>query len=58
MERMSANHEHGTKFDSPSPRREDDDYPVGGQIAVCLWVIAVFLALFELTWWFSNCIVS
>jgi hypothetical protein len=56
MELMAAKDAHGTKHDSPPHRREDHDYPVGGQIAVCLWAIAILLAAIELVWWWSNCI--
>jgi hypothetical protein len=56
MEPMATKQEDGTKHDSTSRRREDHDYPVGGQIAVCLWAIAILLAAIELVWWWANCI--
>jgi hypothetical protein len=44
----------------PAPHRPqaEDDPPLGAQLAACLWVIAVMLAIIEIVWWMSNRIFS
>jgi hypothetical protein len=42
---------------SPAPTREPDP-PPGGDLAFTLWVIAILLAVLELTWLWADRIYS
>jgi hypothetical protein len=36
------------------PRTTTPEPPPGNELAACLWVLAVLIAAFEVTWWLFN----